>query len=62
LEVLRWLALSAAADGLGGLPGVRRSGLGEADARLITVGELDARCLECAADRKFISNSEGQSP
>jgi hypothetical protein len=52
LEVLRWLALSAAADGLGGLPGVRRSGLGEADARLITVGELDARCLEmgCGTD------------
>ena len=26
----------------GGLPGVRRSGPGEADAGLITVGELDA--------------------
>jgi len=29
---------------------VRRSGLGEADARLLTIGELDAGCLERAAD------------
>jgi hypothetical protein len=27
------------------------SGLGQADARLLTIGELDARSLECAADR-----------
>ena len=37
-----------------GLREVRCSGLGEADARLITIGELDARSLECAADRWLI--------
>ena len=31
-----------------GLPGVRRSGLGEADAGLFTVGELHARGLKSA--------------
>jgi len=30
---------------------VRCGGLGQADARLITIGELNARSLECAADR-----------
>jgi hypothetical protein len=29
---------------------VRCGGLGQADARLITIGELDAGCLERAAD------------
>ncbi len=43
----------------GGLPGVRRSGLGDADAGLITVSELDTGGFERAADRKFISNGEG---
>jgi len=36
---------------LGGLWGVRCGGLGRADARLITIGELNARSFECAADR-----------
>jgi hypothetical protein len=38
---------------------VRCSGLGEADAGLITVSELDTGGFERAADRKFISNGEG---
>jgi hypothetical protein len=43
----------------GGLRRVRCSGLGEADAGLITVSELDTGSFERAADRKFISNGEG---
>jgi hypothetical protein len=38
---------------------VRCSGLGEADAGLITIRELDTGRFERAADRKFISNGEG---
>ena len=30
-----------------GLSGARCGGFGDADARLITIGELDASCLEC---------------
>jgi len=37
----------------------RGSGLGEADARLITIRELDTGHFERAADRKFISNGAG---
>ena len=38
---------------------MRCSGLGEADAGLITIRELDTGRFERAADRKFISNGEG---
>ena len=40
---------------------MRCSGLGEANARLITIGELDTGRFERPADRKFISNGEGKS-
>ncbi len=38
---------------------LRGSGLGEVDARLIIICELDTGGFERAADRKFISNGEG---
>ena len=40
-----------------GLPGLRRSGLGEANARLITVGKHDPGCVERPADRWLIGRN-----